>query len=66
MTPEEQLERDRNSALKSALEYMASEYGKSQQGYFSGAGWAGRILREWLEERERLMSGEGFWHEEAR
>lgn len=33
------------SALASFLDYAKDEYGKSQQGYFSGYGWAARCLR---------------------
>lgn len=32
-------------ALESFLAYAASEEGKSQQGYFSGRGWAARCVR---------------------
>jgi hypothetical protein len=32
-------------AIESFLEYGEQEFGKSQQGYFSGNGWAARCLR---------------------
>ena len=33
------------AAIRSFLEYGEQEYLKSQQGYFSGPGWAARCLR---------------------
>jgi hypothetical protein len=39
-------------AIENWLEYGQQEYGKSQQGYFSGGGWAARVLRSL---KERLL-----------
>jgi len=33
------------TAIEQFLEYAEGEYGKSQQGYFSGGGWAACQLR---------------------
>jgi hypothetical protein len=47
-TPEEV-----QQAIRSFLEYGKQQYGKSQQGYFSGDGFAARALRFHL---DRLLS----------
>jgi hypothetical protein len=38
------------SAIRGFLEFGEQQYGKSQQGYYSGGGWAARCLRYHLEE----------------
>lgn len=46
MCNEEKFTKDQTiAAVESFLEYGEKEYGKSQQGYFSGRGWAARCLR---------------------
>jgi len=37
------------TAIEQFLKYGESEFGKSQQGYFSGGGWAATQLRGLLE-----------------
>lgn len=40
-------------AIEQFLEYGEQQFGKSQQGYFSGVGWAARCLNA---HRERLLT----------
>lgn len=50
-------------ALEQFLEYGESQYGKSQQGYFSGSGFAARCLRFHLEELKKADSFFKMWKE---
>lgn len=41
------------SAIKSFLQYGENQFGKSQQGYFSGSGFGARALRFHLKKLEK-------------
>lgn len=45
MSDEQFSHSDVSWAIQQFLQWGENEYGKSQQGYFSGDGWAARVLR---------------------